>query len=73
MDPDDPEIASELEAALRLIGDTALCGNDECQTIFWDRTKSMDELLFNMGTVDLRQRPPGDGSPFGEFKDTPDS
>jgi hypothetical protein len=55
------------------IGDTAMCGNEECKTIFWDRTKTLDELLFNMGLVELRQSPPGSGSPFNEFKDEPDS
>lgn len=45
------------------IGDTALCGTPDCKTVFWDRSKTMDELLMNMGLVDLRSA----------FDDRPDS
>jgi hypothetical protein len=93
MNPDDPEIAAEIDLTMRLmtridqtpncplcdkppafvIGDTALCGDDECKTLFWDRSKTMDQLILNMGLVDLRGNPPGSGSPFNEFDDRPDS
>lgn len=43
-----------------VIGDTALCGNMDCKTVFWDRTKTMDELLMNMSMVDLRKAVTGE-------------
>jgi hypothetical protein len=58
-----------LQPPFMAIGDTALCGNDECKTIFWNRAKSPDELLFNMGIVSL----PEQGSGWQEFMDRPDS
>jgi hypothetical protein len=42
------------EPPVMQIGDIALCGNEECKTVFWVMTKSMDELMANMGLVDLR-------------------
>ena len=40
-------------------GTQAFCGNDDCNVLTWNPTKSADENLLNANFVDLRQA--GDG------------
>jgi hypothetical protein len=37
---------------------TAMCGNPECRIMMWDRTKTLDELADNLGTVTIRETGP---------------
>jgi hypothetical protein len=44
-------------AALVISAQQAFCGNDDCRIFMWEPGKTMDELLENLTTIDLR-RPP---------------
>lgn len=56
-----------------VVGDSAFCGNEECKTLWWDRTKELDTLMMDVGSVSLnlqdtkvRKNPPGSGDPERE-------
>lgn len=38
-----------------VLGDTAFCDSDNCKVISWDWKKSLDELLMDVGIMDLNQ------------------
>lgn len=41
---------------IMVLGGIAFCDNEDCKTISWNMSKSLDELLMNAESVNLSQK-----------------